>query len=382
MRFSKFILIIFSLLLLYLNSSKSFQKNSPLGIDSSITITLSFVGDLMCHSPQFEYSRINKDSFDFKPVFRFIKNYIVSGDLAAGNLETVLAGKENKFSGYPFFNSPDEFLTGIKETGFNFLFTSNNHSLDRGEAGIIRTINQMDKNLINHTGTFLSQRDRDSIRIVNIRGIKLAFLSYSYGTNGNIIPKGKEYLINLIDTLLIKKDINTAKSLKADLVICYFHFGEEYQRLPDKQQKDIMDKTILYGADLIVASHPHVIQPIIFIKSKNSKLDSVLVAYSLGNFISNQRKRYRDCGMIVKVIIKKNLGSNNISYNKINCIPTWVYKGNTGNRKEYLILNSAFSDSTYKFLSKYDLKLMKQSLEDTKKIINNSSISFNYDLDY
>jgi poly-gamma-glutamate capsule biosynthesis protein CapA/YwtB (metallophosphatase superfamily) len=379
MKINKFILItVLSSFLFYFNSSNSIKQNSSQKLDSLVTITLSFVGDLMCHSPQFEYARINKDSFDFKPVFNYIQSDLISSsDLTAANLETVLAGKENKFSGYPFFNSPDEFLVGIKEAGFSFLFTSNNHSLDRGEEGITRTISQLEKNLINHTGTFISQKDRDSLRIVDINGIKLAIFSYSYGTNGNRIPWGKEYLINLIDTLLIKKNIIDARTNNADLVLCYFHFGEEYQRTPSKWQKEIVDKTVSYGADLIIGSHPHVIQSIKFIKNTGSKLDSSLIAYSLGNFLSNQRKRYRDAGIILKIVLKKNLNNNKIYYDNVNCIPTWVYKGLKENKKEYLILKSGLSDTTYKFLSNYDLLLMKQSFNDTKEKINNSFILIN-----
>ena len=341
-------------------------------INFSDTISLTFVGDLMCHSPQFDYTRVKKDSFNFKPVFRYIKNELTTSDLTAGNLETVLGGKSEKYTGYPKFNSPDDYLFALKDAGFNFLFTSNNHALDRGENGITRTIKLLDSLGINHTGTYLSQEDRDSIRIVNIKDVHIALLSYSYGSNGIKIPDGKDYLINVINDSLIRNDIDNAKLKAADLVICYFHFGEEYKRLPDKAQLEIVDSTISYGADIIIASHPHVIQPYIFYQDTNSKLDSVLVAFSLGNFISNQRKRYTDAGMILKIVLIKNYITGQISYEKVSYCPTWVFKGTTERGKEFLVLNSetAGLDSTISFLTKNDLIKLNQSLVDTKAFLN------------
>ena len=166
------------------------KQNSNYSSDSTVTVTLSAVGDIMCHSGQFDYARVAKDSFDFNPVFRYVKQHLSKSDFTFGNLETVFAGKSAKYSGYPRFNSPSELLDALKNTGFDLLTTSNNHSLDRDEIGILRTINELNKRSLNYNGTYVSQRDRDSIRIFNIKGVRIAFLAYSYGTNGNPIPKG------------------------------------------------------------------------------------------------------------------------------------------------------------------------------------------------
>ena len=166
--------------------------------DSVATARISVVGDLMCHSVQFNYARVDKDSFDFNPVFREVKKYFKQSDFVFGNLETVTAGESKGYSGYPFFNCPDEYITALYNAGFNLITTSNNHSLDQGETGLLRTINVLKKNHLLYNGTFTSQRDRDSIRIINIKGIKIAFLAYSFGTNGIPVPEGKSYLINLL----------------------------------------------------------------------------------------------------------------------------------------------------------------------------------------
>ena len=268
--------------------------------DSSVTISISVVGDLMCHSPQFEYAKVGKDSFDFSPVYRNVKKYLESSDFTFGNLETVTAGKENGgYTGYPKFNTPASYISALKEIGFDLLVTANNHSLDRSEKGILKTIDEINSRNLNYVGTFKSQQDRDSIRIFDIKGIKIAILAYSYGTNGNPIPKGKNYLINLIDYNLIEKDIQSAKINGAELVLVHFHFGEEYKREPVQFQKDVVNKTIELGADIIIGGHPHVLQPVNFYKTNNAKLDSGFVAYSMGNFFSNQQARYKDAGMIL-----------------------------------------------------------------------------------
>jgi poly-gamma-glutamate synthesis protein (capsule biosynthesis protein) len=339
--------------------------------DSTLTISISAVGDLMCHSPQFEYARVSADSFDFNPSFEIIKKYLQNSDFTFGNLETVTGGKAKGYSGYPFFNAPDQFVSAVKSAGFNLITTSNNHALDGGEAGLLRTISIIKNYGLNYTGTFISARDRDSIRIYNLKGIKVGLLAYTYGTNGNPVPKGKPYLINIIDTALIRNDINLYRHSGADIVLVYFHFGIEYKRTPVDYQKTIVEKTIADGADLIIGGHPHVIEPAVFFKTNGARLDTGLAVYSMGNFISNQRWRYSDAGVVLKIIIRKNLINGTISISKVTILPTWVFKGKIKNKNEFKILpaadtlNSVFVDE----MSNNDKKKMLQSFFDTKNIL-------------
>ncbi len=340
--------------------------NNP---DSILTIRIAAVGDLMCHSPQFRYSHVSKDSFDFVPVFRYINKYLTDADFTMGNLETITAGKENKYSGYPKFNSPDEFISAVKTAGFNLVTTSNNHSLDRGEFGINRTISQLIKNNLNYTGTFTSQKDRDSIRIFNIKGIKTAFLSYSYGTNGNPIPDGKKYLINIIDYDLIQKDITHARQLGAELIIVYYHFGDEYKREPSSIQITTVNRTIEMGADIILGGHPHVLEPAVYFKTHNAKLDTGFAVYSLGNFLSNQRKRYTDGGTILYLNITKNTNTDSLWISSVEFLPTWIYRGQTDHGREYLIL-PAKNEQDYPFLHQSDKRQRQTSFDDTRYILH------------
>lgn len=339
--------------------------------DSITTLRIAVVGDLMCHSPQFKFAMVGKDSFDFNPVYRFVKHYLDDADFTFGNLETVIGKKGSSYTGYPRFKSPQEYITALARNGFDFLCFANNHTLDQGEKGVITTINFLNENNIGYTGAFVSQADKDSIRILNLKGIKIALLAYSYGTNGSLIPKGKNYLINLIDDKLIQSEILKARENGAEIVLVNFHFGNEYQRFPSEYQKEVVKKTIEAGADLITASHPHVLQPVDYFKTNNATLETGFVAYSLGNFISNQRNRFTDAGIILFLNLEKNINSNEITLKSVEFIPTWVFKGKTERGNEYLILpiNDELFIEELSFLSESDKRKIEQAKSDTEEII-------------
>jgi len=371
MQMIKILLLITSFLISYLFSLSQIQSSfeNKIEIDSVVVVKIAVVGDLMCHSPQFNYAKVSKDSFDFNPVYRYIKESLENADFTFGNLETVIGEKGSTYLGYPRFKSPKDYVTALAQNGFDFLCIANNHTLDQGEQGVLNTIRTLNENNICYTGAFNSQSDRDSIRIIKLNGIKIALLAYSYGTNGSVIPKGKDYLINLIDYNLIEKDIHTAKQYGAEIVLVNFHFGNEYQRFPSDYQKEVVKKTIEFGADLITASHPHVIQPIEFYKTNGATLDSGIAAYSLGNFISNQRQRYTDAGVILYLILEKNLNTKKIALKSVEYLPTWVFKGKTEFGNEFLILPLQKNFDSFNFLSQTDKAKMKQALIDTEEII-------------
>ena len=365
-------LIISSISTFFSAHSSDASKVQPAKKDSLVTISISAVGDLMCHSVQFDYARTSTDSFDFNPTFSLVNRYLSLSDIACGNLETVTAGKKSRYTGYPNFNTPDEFVDAIKNAGFNLLFTSNNHALDRGEKGVKKTINLIRKSGLNQTGTFLSQRDRDSVRIINIKGISAAFLAYSYGVNGHHIPKSSPYIINIIDTSLIRSDIAAARKMGAELVILYFHFGEEYHREPSSYQKEIVNTAIKDGADIILASHPHVVEPAGSFKTYGGSLDTGFVVYSLGNFISNQRKRYTDGGVILTINITKDLSRDSLYISGVRYLPTWVYKGEYGGKRQFIIIpdDSLYVSAIKPYLSPSEYSQMVRSFGDTESILD------------
>ena len=297
------------------NTNLSNQKKGEL----YDTVSLAIVGDLMCHSQQFNLAK--KDTtFDFNPTFAPVKKYLESADFTFGNLETVTAGAALNYTGYPMFNTPVQYLDALKHVGFDVLTTANNYSLDRGFTGIEKTIYELDQRGILHTGTARSLTDRNASLILSKNKTKLGVLAYTYGTNGIKIPEGKGFCVNLIDTLQIKNDIAKSKKSGADVVMVFVHWGNEYQRYANDSQKMLANYIHKNGALLVFGSHPHVLQP----TSTNSDYVSGFTVFSLGNFVSAQRKQYTDCGIIVKLNLVKNLATGVVSIQKANYIPTYV----------------------------------------------------------
>lgn len=363
----KKIFIVFPIIVtaFFLTSVRFQNSNDNLPQSDSTTVRISIVGDLMCHTPEMEFAKAGRDSFNFRPMFDSVKKYFSASDLTFGNLETTISGKEKKYSGYPLFNSPDALLSAIKDAGFNVLFTANNHTLDRGTQGILRTLNKIHENGMSSMGTYKSEQDRDSIRIFDVKGIKIAVLAYTYGLNGNYLPPDKKFMVSIIDTSLIRKNIESARRKSADIIMVYFHFGEEYRRKPNSYQKEISAYAKKCGADIIVGSHPHVIQPIEFFPIAANKNSERLIAYSLGNFISNQRWRYSDAGVILNIEIAKSESTGETRISNVTFVPTWVFKGKVGEKNEFIVLPSDTSKNPIPaYVSKSDRAKLIQSCND------------------
>ncbi|MBC8173736.1 MAG: CapA family protein [Chitinophagales bacterium] len=340
--------------------------------DSITHITISAVGDLMCHSSQYKYTHVEADSFDFLPSFEKVLPWLQKPDLLAGNLETTLAGTKIPYSGYPRFNTPDDYAEALKKAGFDFIITANNHSNDTGEKGILRTIQILKENNLSQTGTFTSQKDRDSIRILDVKGIKIGMIAFTYSTNGIDITPGKPWLVNYCDSALIKNDIFLAREAGAEIVVVFYHFGNEYERIPGPYQNNFVNWAIENGADIIIGSHPHVIQPVNFFKTRSATLDTGFVAYSLGNFISNQRDNFADEGIIINVHISKNMHTKQIKIDYVDYVPTWVYRGVNPEKKLHIIFpvmdHATFGDENY--ISNIEMKEMQDALQNTGNIIS------------
>ncbi|MDW7675026.1 MAG: CapA family protein [Bacillota bacterium] len=324
------------------------------------TITIAAVGDIMGHMPQVNAAYIKDErKYDFTDNFAEVRYVFVSSDIVVGNLETTLAGPDRGFSGYPMFNTPDELAGALAWAGFDVLSTANNHSLDRGESGVLRTLEVLKQHDLLTVGTASSEEDRDSSKIMSREGINVGFLAYTYGTNGIPIPMGKDYLVNLIDEELIANDIAKIRT-KVDLVVVSMHWGNEYQREPNASQEELARKLIGWGADIILGSHPHVVQPMEFIEviQEDGEARTGFVIYSLGNFISNQRDRYRDSGVILQIDVEKNFTSNKLEISEVNYISTWVHKYYFNNKWNYRIL------PTEDFIVQYSLGEDKLLVED------------------
>ncbi|GAB4130942.1 MAG: CapA family protein [Bacteroidia bacterium] len=337
--------------------------------DSITQISLSFIGDLMCHSPQINNARKADGSYDFIPSFREIQGALSAADFTIGNLETTCAGSGRAYGGYPAFNTPDAYVAALKWAGIDILGTSNNHSMDTGEEGLLRTIKIIKENGISYTGTHLSQQDRDSIRVYEKNGIRFALLNYTYGTNGAYPASTRSYMLNVADSALVRKDVIRARQTNADVVVVFYHWGVENQAEPTAKQDSMFHWAADAGADLVIGSHPHVIGPVEKYKTTGgAKLDSGIVAWSLGNFLSNQYWRYTDAGLILNLKISKDLHTGKISLQRNSYVPTWVYRSYDPSMKEHVVLPAEWSakDSLPSWINADSRTKMKQAFEDTE----------------
>ncbi len=263
-------------------------------------ITLLFAGDLMQHQAQIDAARTPEGKYDYQACFSLVKEQICHADLAIGNLEVTLAGRPYK--GYPAFSAPDEYLQAIKDAGFNLLMTANNHCLDRGKKGLERTIFMLDSLQIPHAGTYrnISERKQQYPLFISKKGFRIAFLNYTYGTNG--IKVAAPNIVNYIDKEIILQDIRTAQVRRPDAIIAIMHWGEEYQSLPNSNQRELADWLLQQGVTHIIGAHPHVIQPMELRMNGNQQH---VIAYSLGNFISNMQSPNTDGGLIFTLQLEK-----------------------------------------------------------------------------
>ncbi len=297
-------------------------------------ISLIAVGDIMAHTINFNAAK-TEDGYDFYTQFDYIADKISSKDFAIGNLETTLSGEDKRYSGKNMvFNAPDNLAESIKKAGFDILFTANNHSLDRSFYGLKRTIDVLDDLEIKHTGTYKTEEDSKNILIVEKDNVKLAFLSYTYGTNGIPLPKDAPFSVNLIEEKKIREDIKRAREL-ADFVIVGMHWGLEYKLEESYYQRKFAEIAFSEGADIILGGHPHVLQPFEHVKMKdiNGEYKDRFIIYSMGNFISGQRTYPRAIGMYIGFDIINNNGHKYI--NEVSVMPTYV-ESRIKNQKQYM----------------------------------------------
>lgn len=242
-------------------------------------LSLVMVGDGLLHSSV--YNDAYKDGvYDFKPQLEYIKPIVQNYDLAFYNQESILGGTSIGLSDYPTFNSPWEFGDAMIDAGFNLVSLANNHTMDRGEKAIINSCEYWKTKDVLTAGSYCSSEEANEIKIKEKNGIKYTLLAYTYGTNGISVPSGKEHLVNLYSDEKAKNDIEKVRN-KVDLLIVSMHWGTEYRSEPTEEQQRQANYLSSLGVDIIIGTHPHVIEPITYI-------NDTLVIYSLGNFISAQ----------------------------------------------------------------------------------------------
>lgn len=335
------------------NSSQTAEANvvTPTEVvPEDITIKMTVIGDIMCHNTQYTdaYNSSTK-KYDFSYVFDDIKDKLSQSDITIGNLETTFAGSKVGYSSYPTFNTPESLGKALKDVGVDVLSTANNHCMDKGYNGLVSTINELDELGIDHMGTYESKEASNEILVKDIKGIKVAFLSYTYGTNGISVPKDKSYAVNLIDKDKIKSDLDAAKELDVDLISVSMHWGTEYRQEPTEEQEELADFLFKNGADIILGSHPHVLEKMEkrTIELEDGTTKDGFIIYSLGNFMSGQYYDYTRQSIILDLQITKH-GDGKVSIDSATYTPIYMYKSSSGSKQRYLVMDIEKAIEDYK----------------------------------
>ena len=267
--------------------------------EETYKVSMVMVGDNLIHSSIYNEANrnANYDGYDFKPMITMIKDKVKGYDLAYYNQETILGGSEIGLSDYPTFNSPYEAGDAMLDAGFNIVSLATNHTIDRGEKAVLNSCEYWEtKSDVLTAGSYCSEEDRNEVKVMEKNNITYTMLNYTYGTNGIAIPNGKDYLVNVWPMdynadygvgyeafkETVKEDIERVRD-KVDVLIVAMHWGVEYTHTPTKYQKDAAEFLASLGVDIVIGTHPHVVQPVEWI-------DDTIVFYSLGNFISAQEQ--------------------------------------------------------------------------------------------
>ncbi len=278
------------------------KKKEKKAIDYEAKIFM--VGDALIHWGVYNDAKQSDGSYDFKPQLEYMKPIVSKYDLAYYNQETVLGGKELGVSSYPRFNSPQEVGDAFIDAGFNMVSLATNHTMDKGEAGVLKSVEYWKSHSdIAASGQWSSQEERTASvsKIYEVNNIKYAFISYTIWTNGLETPIGKDYLNNVYSPEKAKADIELVRD-KVDFVIVAMHWGTEYSFKKDYKQDEIAAYLSDLGVDLIIGAHPHVIQTVEYINDNKT-----FVIYSLGNFISDQLDVDNYTGLAMEVTLKKHI---------------------------------------------------------------------------
>lgn len=309
-------------------SAKEAQKSSSSvsepQADSTVKIYFSAVGDNLIHDFIYDHLR-NSDGTDrFDEMYQPTKYLNQDRDVAYINLETICAGEELGLSGYPLFNGPTQVLDSIHRAKFNWLSAASNHTFDRGEAGIVKQLEYLEKYPDMMVTGSQKSPDAPRMQVKKVKGVKVGLMSYTFGLNGLELPAGKDYLVNLIDPEQIKKDMEQLNQL-SDVQVVSMHWGEEYQFVPNEEQLQLAQLLSDAGVDVIVGGHPHVIQPMDYLTGASG--NQTLVMYSLGNFISSQAEADRMLGGMARWSLEYDKKTHQAKIADVEFWPTVTYIG-------------------------------------------------------
>lgn len=362
------------------------SSSAPAPVIDTLTLRLSAVGDLMVHRWQMTKAYDKRDStFDFSCAFEWIEPHFARSDFLVGNLETTFAGRNKGrgrstlgYSCFPNFNAPDAFGVALRSAGFDLLSTINNHSFDSYVGGLRSTLRLLDSLGIKSVGTALPG-ERARTQVVDVKGVRLGFCAYTTTLNGYRLPDSLSYCANVIKGLnkesfaRLRSDIDSLKAQGVDALFAILHFGTEYQRKPNKAQRTLVDSLFAYGVDVVLGSHPHIVQPmeVRTVVGADSVKRRCVAFYSLGNFISSQRwdkglDLSKDIGLMVDLELEKVGHSTKVK--TIVCKPVYTFW-----RRKCIgvvpVLDALADSLLYSKMNAYDRKRLCFAAEDVPKML-------------
>ena len=349
------------------------------GLRAQDSLKIIFAGDLMGHGGQIKAALTEDGKYDYTPCFKFIAPYLQSANLAIANFELTLAGPPYK--GYPQFSSPDQLLVDASNAGFDIFTTVNNHCMDGGKKGFMRTLQVFDSLGVPHLGTYRNaeESEKNHPMMVERNGFKLGLVTYTYGTNG--LPVPDPLVVNMIDTMQMKADLARAKELGAEYTIALIHWGEEYQTKANAEQEMLAKLLLENGADIVIGGHPHVVQNATMDALPQNDIAPQIVVYSMGNLVSNQRDINTDGGIMIELTLRRNTqtlkhSGNQTIEQKCSYMPYWVYRGEYEGLYQYYILpsNDACHNPEKYQLPPADLKALTIFDENTRLRLRDSGL--------
>ncbi len=306
------------------NRSNQDQENSQASeiVQESTTeavpdryVTVRSIGDILLHDYVYWDGATPDGSYNFDKMFTQVKPYLENADITTANMETIVAGSKLGVSSYPVFNAPEQIIDTLKNVGVDIVNNATNHTMDWGPEGALASIATLKEKGMPYVGSYESWDDYNTPRVLDVNGVKVGFLAYTYGLNGNYLPEDQTYLATLIDNELIRLEIERLKKF-CDVSIVIFHIGEENDFYPSAWQEEVFNVAKEAGANFVIGGHPHVLQPGIIWNESQAGF------YSHGNFLSGQVQLDQKVGSIWEYRFK--IDSNNkVTIDQMRMMPTY-----------------------------------------------------------
>lgn len=357
--------------------SKNESKDDSPKSGRTERVKLKAVGDIMAHEIQTQYAyNRGGGNYDFSDSFAYMSDFLTDADIAIGNYETT-TNPNLAYSGYPKFNTPEAFIKAIADSGIDILTTANNHSLDTDLEGLYSTMDAINNQGLDYVGSMKDESEK--ILYKDIDGVKLAFLSYTYGTNGKdnlLVPREEVAALNYLHEDQIEADIKKAKSEGADFVVVYPHWGIEYNTYADPGQIELAKNMIDWGADVVIGNHPHVVQPSEWYTSSDGR--EGFIAYACGNFISYQNLETTnnintEQAVAYEIILEKNFASDATSVSSVEAYPLWVgvsYNDYGPSIQTRVATDFLEGGKYYNEVDEYQRNRIQQAYDQTTSILN------------